>query len=359
MKRILVTGSGGIGGVNFVRALKLFEDKFFIVGTDFNKYYLQFADLDERVISPRHSDPKFISLLNQLIEQHKIEFLHPQPSSEALVVSENLDKISAKTLLPPPNIISKDKLETQKILSKSGILVAKTKVIDNYDMLDNAFEELGGGPLWIRAKSGAGGNLSLLCNTPSEAEYWMRLWILRKKASFHDFMIQQYLPKRNIAWDSFWYNGKLISSFTRERLEYPLKHISPSGITGTPTVSKIIVDESVNKIGKNAVKSVSEKPHGNYAIDLKEDNESNWHVTEIDSGKFHTTTPLWGYISTKILKQDPLYNLPYLYTMLGLEELSDPGFLGYDIYPEGLHILRHIDCGTWIYREDGSKEKVL
>jgi len=359
MKRILVTGSGGIGGVNFVRALKLFQDKFFIVGTDFNKYYLQFADLDERVISPRHSDPNFIPLLNQLTEKHKIEFLHPQPSSEALVVSQNLDKISTKTLLPPPKVISKDKLETQKILSKSGILVAKTMVIDSYDVIANAFEKLGGGPLWIRAKSGAGGNLSLLCNNSNEAEHWIKLWILRGTANFSDFMLQQYLPGRNIAWDSFWYKGKLISSFTRERLEYPFKHISPSGITGTPTVSKIIVDDSVNKIGENAVKSIDEKPHGNYAVDLKGDNDGNWHVTEIDSGKFHTTTPLWGYISTKFLKQDPLHNLPYLYTMLGLEEISDPGFLGNDIYPEGLHILRHIDCGTWIYRDDGFKEKVL
>ena len=359
MRKILVTGSGGIGGVNFVRALKLFSDKFFIVGTDFNKYYLQFAELDERIISPRHSDPNFIPLLNQLVEKHKIEFLHPQPSSEALVVSQNLDKISTKTLLPPPNVISTDKLETQKILSKSGILVAKTKVIDSYDVIANAFEELDGGSLWIRAKSGAGGNLSLLCNNSSEVEYWMKLWILRGKANFSDFMQQQYLPGRNIAWDSFWHKGKLVSSFTRERLEYPFKHISPSGITGTPTVSKIIVDESVNRIGENAVKSVDDKPHGNYAVDLKEDNDGNWYVTEIDSGKFHTTTPLWGFISTKFLKQNPLHNFPYLYTMLGLEEISDPGFLGNDIYPEGLHVLRHIDCGTWIYRDDGFKEKVL
>ena len=79
--------------------------------------------------------------MNHLVEKHKIEFLHPQPSSEALVVSQNLDKISTKTLLPLPNVISKDKLETQKILSKSGILVAKTKVIDSYDMIANVFEE--------------------------------------------------------------------------------------------------------------------------------------------------------------------------------------------------------------------------
>jgi hypothetical protein len=58
-------------------------------------------------------------------------------------------------------------------------------------------------------------------------------------------MIQEYLPGQNIAWDSFWYEGNLIASYSRERIEYPFKHISPSGITGTPTVSKIIVDEAI------------------------------------------------------------------------------------------------------------------
>ena len=46
MKKILVTGSGGIGGVNFVRALRATKEKFFIVGTDFNRYYLEFPDVD-------------------------------------------------------------------------------------------------------------------------------------------------------------------------------------------------------------------------------------------------------------------------------------------------------------------------
>ena len=359
MKRILVTGSGGIGGVNFIRALKLFKDKFFIVGTDFNKYYLQFADLDQRVISPKHSDPDFINFLNKITKKYKIDFIHPQPSSEALVISQNLDSITTKTLLPPPNVISTDKLETQKILSKLGIFVAKTKVIANYEMISNIFEELGSGPHWIRAKTGAGGNLSLLCNTPNEVEYWMKLWIIRGKANFDDFMLQQYLPGRNIAWDSFWYDGKLIASFTRQRLEYPLKHISPSGITGTPSVSRIIVDDEVNKIGIKSVQAIDKKPHGNYAVDLKEDSDGNWHVTEIDSGKFHTTTPLWGYVSTQFLNQDPLKNLPYLYTLIGLGESEQPETLGFDIYPNDLHIIRHIDCGTWLYKEDGYKEKIL
>ncbi|MFB5604724.1 MAG: hypothetical protein ACE5R5_01765 [Nitrosarchaeum sp.] len=359
MRKILITGAGGIGGVNFVRALKVFNDKFFIVGTDFNKYYLEFPDVDIRVNSPRHSDPDFIKLLDKLIEKHAIDFLHPQPSSEALVVSQHLDSIKTKTLLPKPHVISTDKLKTQKILSQLGINVAQTRIFENLNSIKSTFEELGDGPLWIRAKSGAGGNLSLLCSTPKEVEYWMKLWILRGKVNVDDFMLQQFLPGRNIAWDSFWYEGQFIASFTRERLEYPLKHISPSGITGTPSVSRIISDEKVNKIGIASVKAVDKKPHGNYAVDLKEDVDGNWYVTEIDSGKFHTTTPLWGYISTKILKQDPLKNLPYLYTMIGLGEIEKPKTLGHDIYPKDLHIIRHIDCGTWLYKEDGYKERIL
>jgi hypothetical protein len=52
-------------------------------------------------------------------------------------------------------------------------------------------------------------------------------------------------------------------------------------------------------------------------------------------------------------------NLVIIQSKTNVNEISDPGFLGNDIYPEGLHILRHIDCGTWIYREDGFKEKIL
>ena len=81
-------------------------------------------------------------------------------------------------------------------------------------------------------------------------------------------MIQEYLPGQNIAWDSFWYDGKLIASYTRERIEYPFKHISPSGITGTPTVSKICLlytsdaadeEDSVDLGGRRIIKKKKKK----------------------------------------------------------------------------------------------------
>jgi len=359
-KNILVTGAGGIGGVNFIRALRSTKQDFVIVGTDFNPYYIQFGDLDFRYKSPKHLDSNFIPFLINIIRNHKIDFLHPQPSSEALVVAQNRHDIPTRTFLPESNIISNDKLETQKILSSNGIEVAKTITITKSDEIKSSFDSLSQNkPLWIRAKSGAGGNLSLLCNSYVEAELWINLWVKRGKAQFSDFMIQEFLPGRNIAWDSLWHNGKFIASFTRERIEYPFKHISPSGITGTPTVSKIIVDPKINEYCTKAVLSFDKKPHGNYAVDLKGNIDGKLYVTEIDSGKFHTTTPLWGFISTRILKQNIKYNLPYTYVNLGLESIQDVESLGYDIYPEGLYLLRHIDCGVWLWRENGYKEQVL
>jgi len=360
MNRILVTGAGGIGGVNFVRALRATKENFHIVGMDFNPYYLQFGDLDSRIQSLKHSDPEFIKLIIKILKENKIDFLHPQPSSETLVIAQNKKEIPVPVLLPEQEILQLDKLKTQKLLLKKEIPVASTKIVKSSEEIEDAFKSMTKNkPLWIRAKKGAGGNLSLLCQKYDEAYHWIKLWVLRGKASYDDFMIQEYLPGKNIAWDSFWYEGKFIASFTRERIEYPFKHISPSGITGTPTVSKIIKDSTINEIGKKAIKAIDPYPHGNYAVDLKGDSDGKYLITEIDSGKFHTTTPLWGYISTRILKQDLMKNLPYLYVKLGTGVISEPEILGFDIYPEELYLLRHMDCGVWLWREDGYKEKVL
>ena len=146
MKKILVTGSGGIGGVNFVRALRVIDEKFFIVGTDFNQYHLEFPDVDIRVRTPRHSDHQFIPLIKKIVAEHSIDFIHPKPSSESLVISEDTE-LKQKTFLPNSSIISYDKLTTQKTLFENNIPVAKTKTLSSIDELQSCFENFSGGPL--------------------------------------------------------------------------------------------------------------------------------------------------------------------------------------------------------------------
>ena len=354
---ILVTGSGGIGGVNFVNALKIANREYVISGTDYNKYYLELPDLDFKYSTPKHTDPKFLEKIIEIIDKDKIEFLHPSPHSEASVIAKEIDNINTATYLPKYDVIVRDKLQTQEILERNQIPVAKTEIVYSLDEVKDTKEKFNDEKVWVRMKSGAGGKLSLLCDTVEQIQDWIRIWVNRGIANYSDFMIQEYLPGRNIACDSLWHNGKFIASFTRERLEYPFKHISPSGITGTPTVSRIILDEEVNDISKKAILSSDPSPHGSYAVDLKGNINNKPIVTEIDSGKFHTTTALWGIVSEK-LGLDSKKNLADYYCAIGMN-LVEPENIGTDIYPNNLYLIRHIDTGTWIWKEDGYKVKIL
>ena len=358
-QKILVTGAGGIAGVNFVRAIRASRREYYVAGTDHSKYYIQFPDLQARYLTPRHDDQNFVGRVSEIASKEGVEFIHPQPSSEALVLSARRRELPASVLLPPPKVmtVAQDKLETQKVLAASGVAVARTRTVRRVSDVEGLFKALGS-PLWIRARHGAGGRLSLLCGSPQEANHWISLW-LAKGIAIGEFIIQDYLPGRNIAWDSIWWDGRLVTSYCRERIEYPFKHISPSGITGTPSVARTIRDARVDDIAEMAVKAVDRRASGAYSIDLKEDEDGKPCVTEVDAGKFHSTMPLWGYVAIRHLKLPWYSNLAELYVTLGVKGKLRGGIPAHDLIPSGYYLIRNIDSGVLLWREDGWKERVL
>jgi len=361
MTRVLVTGAGGLAGVNFVRALRASSREYYIVGTDFNKYHILYPDVDARYLTPRHSDRSFLPRVAEIAAKERADFLHPQPSSEAYVISNHRERIPCKVFLPsaPVMRVGQDKLLSEKRLKAEGIPVAKTAPLRGRADIRAAFSKLGK-PLWVRARHGAGGRLSLLCADAAEARLWIELWVKRGGARFDEFILQEYLPGRNIAWDSIWKDGRLVTSYSRERLEYPFKHISPSGITGTPSVSRIIHDPRLNDVGQRAVKAVDPRPNGAYSVDVKESSEGTPCITEVDAGKFHSTMPLWGYIAVKHLGLPEYANLADLYVRLGMGEDLRDAPPKTDLLPDGYYLLRDMDVGAYLWREDdGSKQKVL
>jgi hypothetical protein len=396
--RVLVTGSGGLAGVNFVRALRASSTRqYHIAGTDFNRYHLLYPDVDARYSTPRHSERSFIPRVVEIVERERVEFLHPQPSSEAYVISSEREDVPCKVFLPSAKVmrVGQDKLLSQQALRAKGVPVAKTaEIVEGAADIRKAFAKLGS-PLWVRARHGAGGRLSLLCSSATEAKLWIDLWVLRaagrgggrgeeeeerrgsgptnkkmknkaggKEAKtsmgYDEFILQEYLPGRNIAWDSLWRDGKLVTSYSRERLEYPFKHISPSGITGTPSVSRIIQDWRINEAGQKAVRAIDDRPHGAYSVDVKESSAGEPCITEVDAGKFHSTMPLWGYIAVKHLHMPGYANIADLYVRLGLDEDVRDLPPETDLLPDGYYLLRDMDVGAYLWREDDeSKEKVL
>ncbi|MHC1629074.1 MAG: ATP-grasp domain-containing protein [Candidatus Nezhaarchaeales archaeon] len=354
--RVLVTGCGGIGGFNFVRALRLAEsmvgDRYFIVGTDFNPYYLLMPEVDVRYRTPRHSDPEFKNVIVKLIRDYSITFLHPHPSSEAKVLAgcrDLLDDLGVKYYLPRPEDIAPDKWFMYVKLRDYGVPAPRAMRISSIDDVDEAFRVLGS-PLWIRVRIGAGGRLSLKVKTPDEAKLWIRLHVMQGRARIEDFIIQEYMPGRDLAFDSLWLNGELVTSYVRERLEYPLKHISLTGITGTPSVARTVIHDEASEIGIKAVRALNPKPHGFYSVDLKEDSDGKPRVTEVD-GKWHTTAPLWGYAVSKALN-DVKYNIAYIYLKLGLEGKLPFSLPKLNLFPKGLYLIRQLDSGVFLRHGD-------
>ncbi len=353
---IIVTGTGGSGGVNFVRALRLAEAQkrinLFLVCTDHNPHFLNFPQADARFISPRHDDRDFVPTLLKLAKKYRAEFLHPHPSSEARVVSENLrvfEKEKVKTYLPTPTSILPDKLEIYNALSKQVVPVPKTFPIGSIGDIDHAFSELAS-PLWIRAKRGAGGRLGLKVDTPEQAKHWVMLNALQNRATMDDFILQEFLPGRDLAFDSLWHRGRLVTSYARERLQYILKHISLSGITGTPTVAKTVEDEELNQISVDAIRALDKEPHGFFSVDVKEDAEGKPVVTEVD-GKWHTTAPLWGCAFAKALNK-PELNIAYQYLMLGLHGNADGDLPPFNLFPTNHYLVRQLDAGVILERDN-------
>jgi predicted ATP-grasp superfamily ATP-dependent carboligase len=359
---IVVTGAGGSGGINFVRALRLAEAQksldLLLICTDHNPHFLNFPQADARFVSPRHDDRDFVPTLLKLVKKYRAKFLHPHPSSEARVVSESsglFENENVKTYLPRARSIMPDKLEIYNALSKRNVPVPKTVQINSFSDVDSAFSEVGQ-PLWIRAKGGAGGRLGLKVDTPEQAKRWAELNTLQNRAVIADFILQEYLPGKDLAFDSLWFRGQLITSYARERLQYILKHISLSGITGTPAVARTVEHEKMNQVSVEAVKALDPEPHGFFSVDAKEDSSGKPVVTEVD-GKWHTTAPLWGYAFAKTLNK-PELNIVYQYLMLGLNGSLDVDLPAYNLFPANHYVVRQLDAGV-ILECDGATWRIV
>jgi carbamoyl-phosphate synthase large subunit len=194
-------------------------------------------------------------------------------------------------------------------------------------------------PFWLRARWGAGAKAAILARTYIEAESWLEFWSERDPSL--EFVAEGFLPGRDLAWSSIWYEGELVCSFTRERLEYIYPGLTPEGLTGTPTRARIVHDDAVNLLGPETVYAVDEKPHGIFSVDFREDEDGVPRPTEINAGRGFTTFGLWA-------KECPV-NLLDIIVMAATTGLPHGGMGFTHMLAEGLELVRHIDCGTFMY----------
>jgi biotin carboxylase len=340
MKRIIITGSGGPAGINFINSLRDAPEKMHLIGTDINKFHLEWPNVDERYLIPRFDEPNYIEKLNELIEKTKAEMVHPQPDGEVRVISENREKINAITFLPDKKTIRicQDKFECGKIWKRAGLHTFESILIENEEDLIKA-ENTFGYPYWLRATVGFSSRGSTPVENMEVAKAWLNYWKARNVG--WKFVAQEYLPGKNIAFQSLWKDGEIVVSQARERLEYIYPNLAPSGVTNTPVVAVTINREDVNNIATEAILSIDKNATGIFCVDLKEDKNGVPIPTEINAGRFFTTS----YFFTKAG-----INMPYYYVKLAYKE-KIPNLPKYNALPEGLYWIRHIDAPAILVRE--------
>lgn len=345
MKRVLITGAGGSASIGFTRCLKIAPEKIFTVGTDCNEKFIFNSETNVKILVPPAKSSVYIDVVNEIIEKYNLEFLHVQPDVEVGVLSENREKIKCSMFLPSKETIKicQNKLESNRIWQKKKVPTSRTIFIKNEEDLKEAFDVIKP-PLWIRAIKGAGGSGSLLVQKYEHAENWIDYW-----NGWGNFMVSEYLPGSNFGWDAIFKDGDLMSCQTKERLEYVLSRASPSGITGTTAIAKSVDRKDINKIAEDAIRAVDPKPHGIFSVDLKEDKNGNFFVTEINPGRFLTSS-LHFFYTTKNL-------MPYIYLKIAYKENVPENILKQKT-PEGTILIRSLDSKPIILKENKLNELI-
>jgi carbamoyl-phosphate synthase large subunit len=312
-----------------------------IVGSDMSRRHLEWPDVDVAYEAPWCRDDSYIDFLNDVIAREGIGFVHPQPDPEVRAISEHRGGLNARVLLPDHAtvLLLQDKHVSGERWAAAGISSTPSLLVNDRADLEFAAAVLGL-PFWLRATEGAGGTGSTPVDDLEVATHWMAYWRLRGRS--WSWVAQELLPGANLAFTSLWYEGELIASQARERLEYIYPYLAPSGVTGTPVDAVTCNRADVNDVATRAVLAVDPRATGLFCVDLKEDTSGLPRPTEINCGRFFTTS--YFYTAAGV-------NFPELYVALAFGD-SRPQVPKYNALAPGQHWLRHMDCPAVLRTEE-------
>jgi carbamoyl-phosphate synthase large subunit len=344
MKRILVTGAGGNASQSFIASLRMSGEPFYLVGTDTNPFHLEAADVEARYRLPRCNAPDYLAALRALLDREGIDLLHAQPDPEVAFLSAHRDALPVRLFLPSPGAIQTchDKVQSNRVWHQAGVPVPLSFPVADGETLSQAVTRLleRGEQVWVRASRGAGSRAALPVCSERQAREWIHYWEVSKGLSPQDFMVCEYLPGAEFAFQGLWHRGRLVTSMARERVEYLFGNLMPSGQSSSPSIARTVHRDDVNDIATRAVQSIDPIPHGVYGVDLKENAAGVPCVTEINIGRFYTTSNFFSAAGC---------NMPWLYVQLAFDAVI-PAMPAYNALEADLYWVRGVDRAPKLIR---------
>lgn len=332
--KILVTGAGGAATRNFIKCLRMAPASYTIIGVDTNKQHLACNSMLDRSYKapPCNEKSAYLDMIGNICQKQGISLVHPQPDQEVAFWSEHRFDLRALTHitrlpgLPEKRTIRicQDKFLTHKALLQNSAPTPRTEIVGQRDLTQY--------PAWVRARRGAGSKAALPIANREQLDGWLNYWGERGLTGT-DFIASEILPGREYAFQSLWWEGQLIASAARCRLEYAGGAQAPSGQTSSPSIAISVHNAQVNEAATAAIMAVTDNhPHGVFCVDLKEDEEGQPKTTEINAGRFFTTSDFFATAGC---------NMPHMYMQLCLGKSITP--VGHDAVPKDLYWVRGMD----------------
>ncbi|MGA2282333.1 MAG: hypothetical protein ABSH07_01425 [Candidatus Dormibacteria bacterium] len=294
MTTVLLLGAGGSAGANVVDALRLSGREYRIVGIDVSPVRLHLSQADERVVGRRPGDPGYADGLRHVIETRGVDIVHPQPDPEVIAVGAVREQLGARTFLPSQATLATaaDKAAFAERMVRAGVPVPRSTaytglatVVAQTEAMLRDHERV-----WVRARTGAGSRASLPVRSGEQAKAWIGWWVSERGMAADQFMAAEMLPGREFAYQSVWQGGELVAGQARERLEYLYGFLTPHGQTSTPAVARTVQEPRVDAVAQAAVRALDPHPQGAFCVDIKEDTAGAPRVTEVNAGRFFTTS---------------------------------------------------------------------
>ena len=338
MTTVLLLGAGGSAAANVLDSLRRAASSYRIVGADASAVKLHLSDAETRVLIPRARDDGYAAALVATVERFECDVVHPQPDPDVLAVGSIRSELSAATYLPTQAALelAADKLTFTSRLRDAGVEVPETVPFSGLAVVASTTAKLLAehDRVWVRARKGAGARASLPVRSGAQAEAWVRWWVDERGLLASDFMASEFLPGREFAYQSVWQDSELVAGQLRERLEYLYGHLTPSGQTSTPAVARTVDEPAVDALAMDAIRALDSEPRGAYCVDIKESADGMAKVTEINAGRFFTTSNFFAAAGL---------NMPDMLIRCALDER--PTRRGSSPLPPDLFWIRMVDMG--------------
>jgi len=217
---VLVTGIGGGGhGEQILKALRMADTPYLIVGGDMNPFSKGLAEVDIPYILPPANDPRYVDALLALCSKHDIKAMFHGSEPELKVMSANRERIrGAGVFLPinPAPVIDlcMDKAKTSQWLMERGFAVPRTVVINELADL----EQVDFFPAVLKPSVGSGGSANIFLAQDRKELTFLGTSLLENIGSY---IVQEYVGDTDSEFTVgvlFDMDGNLLNSIAVRRM---------------------------------------------------------------------------------------------------------------------------------------------